>query len=134
MNEFNGKCILGQEHAWIVMLLLAGIPDMTSVRQPVRVWESTCVLSEITQPFGRFPCASLWNQSMPNRDRGSRSEPLKQLLNYTKLLACLRRMWKRRGKACLKERYWTENQTFWNEKLGSRERHMTGLTNFSRRQ
>lgn len=24
--EFNGKCLCGQEHAWIVPMLLAGIP------------------------------------------------------------------------------------------------------------
>ncbi len=26
LYEFNGKCLCGQEHAWIVPMLLAGIP------------------------------------------------------------------------------------------------------------
>ncbi len=84
------------------------------------VRESVFVLSEITLPFGRCPCASLWNQSMPNGDRGSRSEPLiseELLRNYTKLPAGLRRMWMRKNGIEKRIRHFKMRKQKWDKWL-----------------
>ncbi len=66
LYEFNGKCLCGQEHTWIVPMLLAGIPGRdVSQTACLHVWErvfsssqkSHCHLGDVhVHPCEINPC------------------------------------------------------------------------------